>query len=71
MGKGSAFGNKLNNTDFLNSIKKCDIAILSEIWGIESLNLPGFDIIELNSPKKLKTKRTGRNSGGILIAVKR
>ena len=55
--KGSAFGNKLNNTNFLNSIKKCDIIILSEIWGIESLNLPGFDIIELNNPKKVKNKK--------------
>ena len=33
--------------------------------------LHGFDIIALSPHKKLNTKRSGRSSGGILVAVKR
>ena len=70
LGKSSVFQNKFQNIDFLNKIKTNDIIILSEIWGHEISDLPGFDIITINHPKKQKAKKSGRFSGGILIAVK-
>ena len=44
---------------------------MTEIWGSEVNEIPGFDIIALSPPRKLNTKRSGRSSGGILVAVKR
>ena len=48
LGKRSVFDNKLLHSDFLNSIKNCGFLILSEIWGHEALDIPGFDIISVN-----------------------
>ena len=49
-------------------IKNCDIIILSEIWGHEIEDIPNFDIITLSPPQKSPTAKSGRFSGGILIA---
>lgn len=38
------------------------------MWGSEVNEIPGFDI---NAPRKLNTKRSGRSSGGILVPAKR
>ena len=70
LSKRSIFGNKLCNDNFLNYFKNCDIIILSEIWGHEIEDIPNFDIITLSPPQKSPTAKSGRFSGGILIAVK-
>ena len=45
---------------------------LSKLKKFSEVNqLHGFDIIALSPHKKLNTKRSGRSSGGILVAVKR
>lgn len=71
LGKNSVLGHKLHNSDFLNQFNSSDIFIMSEIWVSDVNELPGFDIIALSPPRKLNTKRSGRFSGGILVAVKR
>lgn len=71
LGKNSVFGHKLHNSDFLNQFNSSDISIMSEIWGSDVNELPGFDITALSPPRKLNTKRSGRFSGGILVAVKK
>ena len=68
---GLVFGHKLHNSDFLNQVNSSEISIMSEIWGSDVKELPGFDIIALSPPRKLNTKRSGRFSGGILVAVKK
>ncbi|EDO38264.1 predicted protein [Nematostella vectensis] len=65
----SVFDNKLNHPDFLCNVKNCDLLVISEIWGHEALDIPGFDTIVVNSPKKINTKKAGRSSGGILVAA--
>ena len=62
LSKNSVFDNKLHNCDFLNQFRDCDVSIMSEIWGSEVNEIPGFDIIALSPPRKLKTKRSGRSS---------
>ena len=47
------------------------MVVMSEIWGSEVNEIPGFDIIALSPPRKLNTKKSGRSSGDILVAVKR
>jgi len=54
----------------LNQFKDCDITILLEIWGSDVDEIPAFDIIALSPPRKNDTKKSGRFSGGVLIAVK-
>ena len=71
LSKNSVFDNKLQNCDFLHQFRDCDVSIMTEIWGSEVNEIPGFDIIALSPPRKLNTKRSGRSSGGILVAVKR
>ena len=61
----------LQNSDFIRQFHDSDVSIMSEIWGSEVNEIPGFDIIALSPPRKLKTKKSGRSSGGILVAVKR
>ena len=69
LGKRSVFENKLTHRDFLNNVNNVDLLILSEIWGHETLDIPGFEIISLSPPRKLTNKRSGRFSGGVLLAV--
>ena len=69
--KNSAFGYKLNNPDFLNQLEDCDIISFSEIWGYDVVDIPDFQVIAMSPPRKRKTKRSGRRSGGILVAVKK
>jgi len=42
---------------------------MTEMWGSEVNEIPGFDINALSPPRKLNTKRSGRSSGGILARV--
>ena len=70
LSKRSIFGNKLQNNEFLNQLNDSDITILSEIWGYDVEDIPGFDIVALSHPKKNNIKRSGRFSGGVLVAVK-
>ena len=65
------FDNKLQNDDFLRQFYDGDVSIMSEIWGSEVNEIPGFDIIALSPPRELNTTKSGRSSGGILVAVKR
>ena len=65
------FDNKLQNSDFIRQFHDSDVSIMSEIWGSEVNEIPGFDTIALSPPRKLNTKKSGRSSGGILVAVKR
>ena len=51
-GGRSAFRNKINFTDFLTP---------SEIWGIENITLPNFDIVAITAPKK-HSKNKSENS---------
>ena len=69
--KNSAFGYKLNNPDFPNQLKDCDIISFSEIWGYDVVDIPDFQVIAMSPPRKRNTKRSGRCSGGILVAVKK
>ena len=71
LSKNSVFDNKLQNCVFLHQFRDCDGSIMLQIWGSEVNEIPGFDIIALSPPRKLNTKRSGRSSGGILVAVKR
>ena len=70
LSKKSVFGNKLQNDEFLTQLNDSDINILSEIWGYDVEEIPGFDIVALSPPKKHNMKRLGRYSGGVLVAVK-
>ena len=36
---------------------------MSEIWGSEVNEIPGFDMIAISLPRKLNTKKYGRSSG--------
>ena len=71
LSKNSVFDNKLQNSDFIRLFHDSDISIMSEIWGSEVNETPRFDIIALILPRKLNTKKSGRSSGGTLVAVKR
>ena len=68
--KNSAFGYKLNDPNFLNQINECHIISLSEVWGCDDIDVPDFKIVAMSPPMKRNTKRPGRCSGGILVAVK-
>ena len=71
LSKNSVFDNKIQNDDFLRQFHDSDVSIMSEIWGSEVNEIPGFDIIALSPPRKLNTKKSSRSSGGILVAVKK
>lgn len=70
LSKNNIFGNNLYKADFLDHLQKCHIVTLYEIWGHEVDDLPGFQIIATNKPKKFIGKKSGCWSGGILVAVK-
>ena len=61
LSKNSVFDKKLQNCDFHHQFCDCDVS-MTEIWGPEVNEIPGFDIITLNSPRKPNTKRSGRSS---------
>lgn len=69
LSKRSVFGNKLQYNEFLNQLNDSDI-IISEIWGYDLEDIPGFDIVAFSPPNKINIKRLGRFSGGVLVAVK-
>ena len=58
LSKNSVFDNKLQNSDFIRQFHDSDVSIMSEIWGSEVNEIPGFDIIALSPPRKLNTKKS-------------
>ena len=65
------FSCKFQSTDFINSLKINDINILTETWGCShDISIPNFES-KFIKPNKLKSKKTGRSSGGIVILFKK
>ena len=59
------------STDFINSLKTNDINILTETWGCShGISIPNFES-KFIKPNKLKSKKTGRLLGGIIILFKK
>ncbi len=52
-------------------MENSDIIILTELWGNQVEDIPNFEIIAMSPPQKYSTAKSGRFSGGILIAVKK
>ena len=57
---------KLNDYDFLESIKTFDVVILLETWHVanSTIDVPNFN--HFDKPIK-KSKKRGRNRGGIIV----
>ena len=60
---------KLNDYDFLESIKTFDVVILLETWHVanSTIDIPNFN--HFDKPIK-KSKKSGRNRGGIIVLYK-
>jgi len=67
--QNSILGDKLSNSDFLNSINHHDLIILTETWSKDPVSIPGFKLISV-SAKKYRTKKHGRFSGGVAFGFK-
>ena len=66
----STFGCKFQSNGFIKSLASCDINILTETWGCShEFGIPKFEK-NVILPSKLKGKKSGRSSGGIIILYK-
>ena len=64
------FGCKFQLSDFTNSLLNHDINILTETWGCShEINLPNYGMKSVK-PNKIKGKKSGRSSGGIIVLYK-
>ena len=64
------FGCKFQLSDFTNSLLNHDINILTETWGCShEINLPNYGVKSVK-PNKIKGKKSGRSSGGIIVLYK-
>ena len=58
---------KLQSAEFLKNIGKHDIVILTETWGCShDISIPNFEV-KIIPPNKLKNKKSGRSSGGVIV----
>ena len=55
-------GDKLQNSDFTNSINSCDFIVLTETWNRSQIEISGYN--SFTSPLN-KSNSSGRQSGGI------
>ena len=69
LSQNSIFGDKLSNSDFLNSFNHHDLIILTETCSKDPFSIPGFKLISL-SAKKCRTEKHGRFSGGVAFGFK-
>ena len=62
--------NKLQNTDFINTICKNDIIFLYEIWTSKnsSLQINGFECY--NFYRRYQSRRANRSSGGVVLYIR-
>ena len=61
------FGCKLQSAEFLKNISKRDIVILTETWGCShDISIPNSEV-KIIPPNKLKNKKSGRSSGGVIV----
>ena len=66
----STFGCKFQSNDFIKSLTSYDINILTETWGCShEFDIPQFEK-KVILPSKLKGRKSGRSSGGIIILYK-
>ena len=66
----SIFDDKSCNKDFLDSINRCDIIVLTETWHYNrNFTIPGFKSFIL-PPRKLNRAKGGRCSGGLAVLFK-
>lgn len=68
----SAFGEKMTNPDFVNTVYSSDIIILLETWSrLDSKTLTPLNYRELRIPSiKMRNVKNGRDSGGIIVWFK-
>ena len=65
------FGCKIQSVEFLDSLDNYDINILTETWGCShDITVPNFEV-EVIKSNKIKSKKSGRSSGGILVLYKK
>ena len=65
------FGCKIQSVEFLDSLDNYDINILTETWGCShDITVLNFEV-EVIKPNKIKSKKSGRSSGGILVLYKK
>ena len=62
-----SFGNKLRNNGFLTIINGFDFVILTETWKCTDFEVTGYRSV---SQDAIKSKTSGRNSGGIILLYK-
>ena len=61
------FGCKLQSAEFKKKNSKDDIVILRETWGCShDISIPNFEV-KIIPPNKLKNKKSGRSSGGVIV----
>ena len=60
---------KLNDCDFLESIKTFDVVILLETWHVANSTIDANNFNHFDKPIK-KSKKRGRNRGGIIVLYK-